>query len=55
MDAFSRGTQHWLDEIAALERSDGSDAIDTAVCSSFVSTYDCSGETVTKKTWIEPL
>ena len=66
MDAFSKETQHWLDAIAAVERSNGSSTSSAAagaaavtddhdVFSSFVSTYDCSGETVTKKTWIEPL
>lgn len=61
MDAFSKETQKWLDTIAAVEQGDGGsttakiDDDDNAVFSSFVSVYDCSGETVTKKTWIEPV
>ena len=56
MDAFSKETQVWLDAIAAFERSDGSQAaIEGAVFSSFISSYDCNGETVMKKSWIEPL
>ena len=61
MDAFSKETQRWLDTIAAVEQDKGGsttsriDDEDNAVFSSFVSVYDCSGETVTKKTWIEPL
>ena len=60
MDAFSKETQHWLDAIATLERGNGSSAAAAAmdendVFSSFVSTYDCSGEAVEKVTWIEPL
>jgi len=60
MEAFSKETQHWLDVIATLERGNGSSSAAAAmgendVFSSFVSTYDCSGETVEKVTWIEPL
>ena len=57
--AFSKETQKWLDTVAALERGNGGSTTakidDDDVFSSFVSVYDCSGETVTKKTWIEPL
>ena len=61
MGAFLKETQRWLDTIAAVERDNGGsthakiDDDDNAVFSSFVSVYDCSVETVTKKTWIEPL
>ena len=59
MGAFSKETQKWLDAIAGAERGEGGFAAaeidDNDVFSSFVSVYDCSGETVTKKTWIEPL
>ena len=60
MDAFSKETQHWLDAVADLERGNGSSAAtatmdENDVFSSFASTYDCSGKTVEKVTWIEPL
>jgi len=55
MNAFSKEAQHWLDSIADLERGKGSDPVDSAVFSSFISTYDCNGQRVRKTTWIERL
>jgi len=55
MDTFAKEAQHWLDSIADLERGKGSDPVDSAVFSSFISTYDCNGDRVQKTTWIEPL
>ena len=55
MDAFSRETDIWLDTIASLEQGKVSTPMDDAVFSSFISTHDCNGDIVKKKTWIEPL
>jgi len=55
MNAFSNEAKQWLDTISFLEHNDSSKAINSKVFSSFVSKYDCNGETVKKWTWIEPL
>lgn len=55
MHAFSKETSSWLETIAALDRSGSSVAINRDIFSSFVTTYDCNGDIVEKKTWIEPL
>lgn len=55
MGTFSKETRKWLETIAALEERDVSASMDQDVFSAFVSTYDCNGEIIKKRTWIEPL
>jgi hypothetical protein len=55
MDAFAKETHDWLDTISALNHNESSSAIDENIFSSFVSSYNCHGESVQKRTWIEPL
>lgn len=55
MKVFSSETKQWLDTIAALEQKKKNFTFDENVFSSFTSTFDCRGNIVKKKTWIEPL
>ena len=55
MDAFTKETHEWLATISALNHNKSSSAIDENIFSSFVSSYDCNGKIVQKRTWIEPL